>query len=242
MAKTWGILGKIKTYLSPGEQIIKMPKVPLNANPLQAWDYKKSKYRRIDLYPKAVSENAQQGGVVSISTQPTPPPVSCSIITFYTDGAVDPVFEFTDCNGDTHQFNGPQGFSADFCGDFSSASVISGDGVIEDAGECSDPTQYNPILVSLGYDASVSSNSCSASTTTYYLQPNSSLQIGTAIYTDYSLDSSFFAPDGYYSDGTDVYVLNTNDGQISSIQTCNPELWNTNSIDWNNESRTWDTI
>jgi hypothetical protein len=92
MAKTWGVPGKRQTYLSPGEQIAKMPKVPLNANPLNAWDYKKSKYRRIDLFPKAVSENTQQGGVIpvtsgvvpvvtptstpSVSNTPTPTPTS----------------------------------------------------------------------------------------------------------------------------------------------------------------------
>jgi uncharacterized delta-60 repeat protein len=68
MAKTWGIPGKRQTYLSPGEQMQNMPKVPLNANPLNAWDYKKSKYRRIDLYPKAVSENSQQGGVIPVTS------------------------------------------------------------------------------------------------------------------------------------------------------------------------------
>jgi len=241
MAKTWGIPGKRQTYLSPGEQIAKMPKVPLNANPLQSWDYKKSKYRRIDLFPKAVSENTQQGGVVGLPSS-APTPAICSVITFSTIGDVDPVFQFTDCNGVTHQFNGPQGFSGDYCGDFSSASVVSGDGSVVDNGECSDPTQYNPILISLGYNASTPLNSCSASTITYYLLPNSLLEIGTTIYTDYSLDSSFYAPDGYYSDGTDVYEVSDGVGQIISIQTCNPELWNTNSIDWNNESGTWNTI
>jgi uncharacterized delta-60 repeat protein len=72
MAKTWGVPGKRQTYLSPGEQIAKMPKVPLNANPLNAWDYKKSRYRRIDLYPKAVSENTQQGGVIPVTSGVVP--------------------------------------------------------------------------------------------------------------------------------------------------------------------------
>jgi uncharacterized delta-60 repeat protein len=80
MAKTWGIPGKRQTFLSPGEQIAKMPKVPLNANPLESWDYKKSRYQRIDLYPKAVSENTQQGGVIPVTSgvvpdvTPTPTP------------------------------------------------------------------------------------------------------------------------------------------------------------------------
>jgi len=241
MAKTWGVPGKRQTYLSPGEQIAKMPKVPLNANPLQAWDYKKSRYRRIDLYPKAVSENAQQGGVVALASAP-PSPAGCSVITFYTDGPVDPVFQFTDCNGDTHTFNGPQSFSNDYCGDFSSAVVISGDGVIELFGDCADPTQYNPILVNLGYDVSNKYSACSASATTYYLIYNETLTTGSTIYTDYSVDSSFYAPDGYYSDGTDVYVISGGNGQITSIQSCTPKVWNTTSTDWNNESETWDTI
>jgi hypothetical protein len=270
MPKNWGIPGKMKKFLSPGEQAEGLPKIPLNANPFNAWDYKKSRYRRVDLFPKPVSEDAQQGGVVeaaftpapdvspsptasitptpsitptntptssvavtptstptsTLESTPTPTPTQaiqgCSVITFYTDGPTDPVFEFVDCDGNTHQFNGPQGFSADYCGDFNSATIISGDGVIEYTDVCTDPTQYNPILVDLGYDLSDGYAACSASTTTYYIGVGQTLQIGTTIYTDYSLDSAFFAPDGFYSDGTDVYELNTGDGQISSVSSCTP--------------------
>jgi hypothetical protein len=80
MAKTWGIPGKRQTFLSPGEQIAKMPKVPLNANPLESWDYKKSRYQRIDLYPKAVSENTQQGGVIPVTSGVTPSPTPTPVI------------------------------------------------------------------------------------------------------------------------------------------------------------------
>jgi hypothetical protein len=75
--KLWGVLGKQKEYYHPnqfvGEQI------PLNANPLDAWDTKKSKYKRVDLVPRnaASEENAEQGGVVptgGVVTSPTPTP------------------------------------------------------------------------------------------------------------------------------------------------------------------------
>lgn len=87
MAKTWGIPGKRQTFLSPGEQMKNMPKVPLNANPLNAWDYKKSRYARVDLYPKAVSENSQQGGVVAATSVIVPdvtPTVTPTITTSVT--------------------------------------------------------------------------------------------------------------------------------------------------------------
>jgi hypothetical protein len=72
--KLWGVLGKQQVYNRPkplGE------KVPLNANPTDAWDYKKSRYKRIDLFPKnaPVSFLQQQAGVPEPSgTAPTPTP------------------------------------------------------------------------------------------------------------------------------------------------------------------------
>jgi hypothetical protein len=70
--RVWGILGKQETYFSPGKMLEGKEKAPLNANPLEAWDYKKSRYKRIDLVPFA----AQQGGVVP---QGTPIPVTPSV-------------------------------------------------------------------------------------------------------------------------------------------------------------------
>jgi hypothetical protein len=74
--KTWGVLGKQETFYAPTHFMGE--KVPLNANPLDAWDYKKSKYRRIDLIP---INDRQQGGVVPQDTpipsqtpSPTPTP------------------------------------------------------------------------------------------------------------------------------------------------------------------------
>jgi hypothetical protein len=58
-SKTWGVLGKQQTFYAPTHFMGE--KVPLNANPLDSWDYKKSKYRRIDLVPK---NDGQQAGTV----------------------------------------------------------------------------------------------------------------------------------------------------------------------------------
>lgn len=68
-SKTWGVLGKQETFYAPTHFMGE--KVPLNANPLDSWDYKKSKYRRIDLVPK---NDGQQGGVVPQETPITPTP------------------------------------------------------------------------------------------------------------------------------------------------------------------------
>ena len=59
--KIWGVLGKQKEYYHPN-QFVGEQRVPLNANPLDAWDTTRSRYRRID---------GQQAGVVP---QGTPAP------------------------------------------------------------------------------------------------------------------------------------------------------------------------
>ena len=246
MAKTWGVPGKRQTYLSPGEQIAKLPKVPLNANPLQSWDYKKSRYRRVDLFPKAVSENTQQGGVIPIvsdvtpnitptntptpsitptntpTNTPTPSGIieSCSRIFFGFVGPEAPLFEFTDCSGNTIQMNGVDGWNATYCGNYASAIILSGDGAINYVGTCTDPSEYNPTTVALGYSFTDPNESCTNPTTNYYQSVGQSLVIGDSIYTDYSLDPYFYAPDGYYSDGTDVYAVTGNTGSIDSIIPC----------------------
>lgn len=74
--KTWGVLGKQKTYYAPSQYLEGKTKVPLNNTPVDAWDYKKSKYYRVDLVPNEI----QQHGVVpqvtstgpSITPSPTP--------------------------------------------------------------------------------------------------------------------------------------------------------------------------
>jgi hypothetical protein len=73
--KTWGVLGKRQTFLHPSDLSKNQTKVPLNANPLDPWDTKKSKFRRVDLMPREVStsEDSQQGGVVpQVSSTPVP--------------------------------------------------------------------------------------------------------------------------------------------------------------------------
>jgi hypothetical protein len=66
--KLWGVLGKQETYYSPSKFL--GDPVPLNNNPFESWDYKKSRYRRVDLYPKS---DPQQAGVPEIQTSPLPP-------------------------------------------------------------------------------------------------------------------------------------------------------------------------
>jgi hypothetical protein len=73
MAKTWGIPGKRQTYLSPGEQKMKKPRIPLNKNPFEAWDTEKSNFERIDLVPR---QNTQQGGVPESSSPVVSPSVT----------------------------------------------------------------------------------------------------------------------------------------------------------------------
>lgn len=68
--KLWGVLGKQQTYYSPGKQFEGQVPEPLNSNPFESWDYKRSKYQRVDLVPNHI----QQHGVVPQETQPVPTP------------------------------------------------------------------------------------------------------------------------------------------------------------------------
>ena len=145
---------------------------------------------------------------------------SCSQVSFEKTGIEDALFEFMDCSGVTHTFNGPDGFSATYCGVLDTALVLSGGGTIQYFDTCTDPESINPITVSLGYDASDGPTACTGATTDYYLLPNTSLALGTTIYTDYSVDSLYVVPDGFYSDGTDVYEVSGGIGQISAITSC----------------------
>lgn len=73
--KTWGILGKIEEFYSPEQFVNKGRIVPLNSNPLEAWDSTRSRYRRRPQMPP-MPNDGQQGGVVSQGTpSPTPTPL-----------------------------------------------------------------------------------------------------------------------------------------------------------------------
>lgn len=74
--RLWGVLGKQQTYYSPQQFLQGKTKVPLNANPFDSWDTKRSRFYRVDGY----ENNIQQHGVVPQETSPiptaTPIPVS----------------------------------------------------------------------------------------------------------------------------------------------------------------------
>lgn len=73
--KLWGVLGKQQTYYyQPGLAQEGKEKTPLNANAFVAWDYKKSRYRRVDLVPRQLENDGQQAGVVPQGTDVTPTP------------------------------------------------------------------------------------------------------------------------------------------------------------------------
>lgn len=73
--KTWGVLGKQQTYYyQPGLALGNKEKTPLNASAFEAWDAKKSKYRRVDLMPRPMENDGQQAGVVGTSAAPVPSP------------------------------------------------------------------------------------------------------------------------------------------------------------------------
>lgn len=71
-SRTWGVLGKQQTFYAPTQFLGE--KVPLNANAFDSWDYKKSKYKRIDLVPRVMENDGQQAGVVPQGTPVTPTP------------------------------------------------------------------------------------------------------------------------------------------------------------------------
>lgn len=75
--KLWGVLGKQQTYYyQPGLAQQGKEKTPLNADAFVAWDYKKSRYRRVDLVPRQLENDGQQAGVVpqDVDVTPTPTP------------------------------------------------------------------------------------------------------------------------------------------------------------------------
>jgi hypothetical protein len=79
--KTWGVLGKIEEFYSPEQFQDETRIVPLNANPLEAWDSTRSRYRRRLQGP--LPNDAQQAGVVpqgtpapDVSSTPQPTPTN----------------------------------------------------------------------------------------------------------------------------------------------------------------------
>jgi hypothetical protein len=157
---------------------------------------------------------------LSCENPPTPTPDGCSEISFSYMGPEQPLFQFTDCSGNTIQFRGAEDWSDIFCGDYNSAVVLSGDGEISYVQLCSNPAENTHQIIPLGYSVDSPYDSCSATTTNYYQPVGAVLEIGNQLFTDYSCDNAFLAPDGYYSDGTNIYVLDENNGDISSIISC----------------------
>jgi hypothetical protein len=68
--KVWGVLGKQETFYSPEQFQDKGRIIPLNANPLEAWDSTRSRYIRRPQMPP-LANDGQQAGVVP---QETPSP------------------------------------------------------------------------------------------------------------------------------------------------------------------------
>lgn len=145
---------------------------------------------------------------------------SCSQIFFSHVGPIDPVFQFTDCFDNVITLTGVPSWNAVYCGRLNSATLISGDGIVNYLGVCTNAST-NPRIIQLRHNSSNAQDSCTASLVTYYQEPTEYLEIGNHIYTDYSIDPFFYAPDGYYSDGTNVYVLGSGgEGYITSIESC----------------------
>jgi hypothetical protein len=164
------------------------------------------------------SETATQTPTVTPS--PTDIVESCSEISFVYVGPSTPLFEFLDCSGNTIQMHGVPSWSANYCGNYDSAIILSGDGSISYFGTCTDPSLFNPTIVPLGYSFTDPNEACTNIATDYYQSPGESLTVGDHIYTDYAADPAFYAPDGYYSDGTNVYVITGGTGYIDSIELC----------------------
>jgi hypothetical protein len=76
--KVWGVLGKQETFYSPEQFQDKGRIIPLNANPLEAWDATRSRYIRRPQMPP-MPNDGQQAGVVPQAT-PTPTPTPTSVV------------------------------------------------------------------------------------------------------------------------------------------------------------------
>lgn len=125
--RTWGVLGKQQTFYSPGQFIENKPKVPLNNTPVDAWDYKKSKYYRIDLVPIEV----QQGGV----PEPTSTANYCIEYTIANTGFGSTTFIWTNCDGTSGTTTLSFGASTTICAINGSVS-FNVNGTITPGGSC----------------------------------------------------------------------------------------------------------
>lgn len=67
--RVWGVPGKMNVYYSPGKFQMDKRIVPLNENPLEAWDTNRSRYRRVDLVPREIQ---QMDGINESSNVPQP--------------------------------------------------------------------------------------------------------------------------------------------------------------------------
>ena len=81
---------------------------------------------------------------------------------------------------------------------------------------CPSPSEYYPYI--FGYSESTPCDACCfARGTEVYWSIDSTLVPGSILYTDFGIT---VAPDGEYSDGTDYYTLNTDDGEIAASAVC----------------------
>lgn len=111
-SRTWGVLGKQQTFYAPTQFLGE--KVPLNANAFDSWDYKKSKYRRIDLVPRTMENDGQQAGVVpqgtSIPVTPSPTPSATPTPTITPTNTSTPTPTVTPTNTPTPSSTPPPSF------------------------------------------------------------------------------------------------------------------------------------
>jgi hypothetical protein len=72
--KVWGVLGKQETFYSPEQFQDKGRIIPLNANPLEAWDSTRSRYIRRPQMPPLANDGQQAGVVPQETSGPVPSP------------------------------------------------------------------------------------------------------------------------------------------------------------------------
>lgn len=82
------------------------------------------------------------------------------------------------------------------------------------------PSPPEPIAFVLNYDPSSENQACAYSPTTLYYSLDSSLAVGTVLYTDPELIT--LAYQGYYTNLGIVYYIASSDGRIASITACPP--------------------
>jgi hypothetical protein len=130
-SRTWGVLGKQETFYAPTQFLGE--KVPLNANAFDSWDYKKSKYRRIDLVPRTMENDGQQAGVVpqgtSIPVTPSPTPSATPTPTITPTNTSTPTPTITPTNTPTPSSTPPSPSGTTEANAYLSAVVAAGGSV-----------------------------------------------------------------------------------------------------------------